>query len=206
MSSVSNEKVLVVPTTKFHELGYFQGFTTDVGRYIPELLKPENVSFRPRHEVETDPGYKQLIPYMIFCHTDAMGKVHVFRYVRGQGMGEGRLHSKHSIGVGGHISQEDHADGKDVYQIGMIRELEEEVDLQSPYTEHCVGMINDDETEVGKVHLGVVHRFDLEKPALTSRETDLIESGFVPVETLLADLSRFETWSAITLERIQNWF
>ena len=199
--STSQERVLVVPTSLFHSLGYFQGFTSDVSRYFPALLAAETMSFRPRVEVENDPGFKQLIPYMFFSHTDESGKMSLFQYVRGRGMGESRLHSKRSIGVGGHISLDD-LNGEqthDLYLAGMHRELHEEVDLRSPYSESCVGMINDDETEVGKVHLGVVHHFRLERPDLISRETDLIESGFVPLRELLADLTGFETWSAICL-------
>ena len=205
--STSDESVLVVPTALFHSLGYFQGFTSDVSRYLPALLAPDTLSFRPRGEVETDPGFKQLIPYMIFSHTDANGEVSLFQYVRGRGMGESRLHSKRSIGVGGHISSDDLSgeQTQDLYRVGMLRELYEEVELRSPYSEcrvgliNCVGLINDDETEVGKVHLGVVHHFQLEHPDMVSREPDLIESGFVPVRELPADLSGFETWSSICL-------
>jgi predicted NUDIX family phosphoesterase len=151
--------------------------------------------------VETDPEFKQLIPYMFFSHTDTNGEMSIFHYVRGRGMGESRLHSKRSIGVGGPISSDDFNGGQshDLYRTGMRRELHEEVDLHSPYTEQCVGLINDDETEVGKVHLGIVHHFRLERPDLISRETDLIESGFVPLRELLVDLAGFETWSAICL-------
>jgi len=199
--STSSEKVLVVPSALFHSLGYFQGFSADVSRYVPALLATEQMSFRPRAEVETDPGFKQLIPYMFFSHTDDSGEMSIFQYVRGRGMGENRLHSKRSIGVGGHISSEDfHGEqALDLYRTGMLRELSEEVALDSPYSEHCVGLINDDETEVGKVHLGIVHHFRLEHPNLISRETDLIESGFFPVRKLLTDLAGFESWSAICL-------
>ena len=197
------EHILVVPTALFHSLGYFQGFRRDVEKYRKALLAPENVAFRPRSQVEQDPDFKQLIPYMIFCHTDSNRVVSVFQYVRGKGMGESRLHRKRSIGVGGHLSSVD-LNGKvrDVYLEGMMRELEEEVVLESPYTESCVGMINDDETEVGKVHLGIVHRFDLTEPKLRSNEPDLIESGFVPVSELLRDLAGFESWSAISLREL----
>jgi len=192
----------VVPTSLFRSLGYFQGFTSEVSRYFPVLLADGHVSFRSRGEVENDSNFKQLIPYMIFSHSDDRGNLSVFQYVRGKGMGEKRLHAKRSVGVGGHISLEDSAEAnenQDLYRTGMLRELKEEVDLRSVYKETCVGMINDDETEVGRVHLGIVHRFELERPELTSRETDLIESGFVPVEELMHDLSGFETWSAISL-------
>ena len=102
MSEVTTERVLVVPTELFHGLGHFQGFSPEVDRYLGELLKPSNTSYRPRDEVENDPGFKQLIPYVIFCHRDAEGRQQVFQYTRGTGQGEGRLHRKHSVGIGGH--------------------------------------------------------------------------------------------------------
>ena len=68
------EQVLVVPTELFRRLGYFQGFCGNVERYLDELLRPENTSYRPRDQVEKDPGFKQLIPYMIFRHVEADGR------------------------------------------------------------------------------------------------------------------------------------
>jgi predicted NUDIX family phosphoesterase len=198
------ERVLVVPTEVFHRLGHFQGFCGDVDRYFEVLLRPEHTSYRPRDQVEKDPSFKQLIPYMIFLHADPSGRRTVFQYTRGAGMGEGRLHRKHSVGVGGHISTVDAAanGGGNPYDEGMRREMDEEVAVETPYRVRCVGLINDDETEVGRVHLGVVHLFDVERPAVRPRETDLLEWGFRPVETILADLSGFETWSQICMEAI----
>ena len=197
------EYVLVVPTALFYELGYFQGFCRDVERYRNTLLSPANVLFRPRGEVEKDPSFKQLIPYMIFSHTTPEGAVSLFQYVRGKGAGESRLRSKRSIGVGGHLSADDVTkNSQDFYREGMLRELREEVVLDSTFTEECVGMINDDQTEVGKVHLGIVHRFELVEPRLRSNESDLVEAGFVPVMEMIRDLTGFESWSAICLDAL----
>jgi predicted NUDIX family phosphoesterase len=198
------EHVLVVPTRLFHRLGHFQGFTGDVDRYLDELLRPENMTFRPRDEVEKDPGFKQLIPYVIFRHVDAAGGLSVFQYTRGVGMGEGRLHSKRSVGIGGHISAVDVGDdgSGNAYQEGMRRELEEEVAIESPYTARCVGLINDDQTEVGSVHLGIVHLFDMAQPAVRPREAEIIECGFRPADAILADMSGFETWSEICMRAL----
>lgn len=204
--SMSNERVLVVPTSYFHQLGYFQGFSAETGRYIPQILDASVVSFRPRSEVEQDPGFKQLIPYMIFRWTDVDGKPHIFRYTRGKGMGEGRLHLKHSIGVGGHLSETDCEGAKDnseVYQAGMLRERSEEVRIETEILrESVVGLINDDETEVGKVHLGVVHLIDVAEPKVYPNETDVLETGFLPISELMKDLERCETWSALALVSI----
>lgn len=200
MSLVQTEQVLVVPTELFRELGHFQGFSEDAERYLEELLSPEHTSYRPRGEMEQDPTFKQLIPYVIFRHTDDLGRVSLFQYTRGSGQGEARLHAKRSIGVGGHISSCDgDVEGLNPYEEGMRRELEEEVDIQAECRPACVGLINDDETEVGRVHLGVVHIFDVRTPDVTAREEDISSAGFVPVEELLAELDRFETWSKICL-------
>jgi len=198
------ERVLVVPTSVFHSIGHFQGFSTESKRYLDGLLRVEHLSFLPRNEVEEDPGYKQLIPYVIFRYTDPRDGAMVFQYTRGTGQGEGRLHRKRSIGIGGHISSEDAANrcDTDSYEIGLHRELSEEVAIETPYDAACVGLINDDETEVGRVHLGVVHLYDVEQPAISPREVDIAEAGFEPIDALLAESNQFETWSRICFESL----
>jgi predicted NUDIX family phosphoesterase len=205
VTQVAVEQVLVVPTSLLHDLGYFQGFSADVERYKSRLLDTRHTSYRPRPEMEQDPSFKQLIPYVIFRHRDAADKTWLFAYTRGSGQGEGRLHAKRSVGVGGHISTCDvqaEGDQHAVYLEGMRRELEEEVAIDTPYTDSCVGLINDDETEVGRVHLGIVHLVDVEQPLVLPREDDLCDAGFRPLDELLADLDRFETWSQICLRAL----
>jgi predicted NUDIX family phosphoesterase len=188
------EHVLVVPTLLFHEIGYFQGFCAEVDRYLKTLLDPAHTSYRPRPDMEQDPSYKQLIPYCIFQFEDK-----VFHYRRGKGQGESRLHSKRSIGIGGHISAEDDL-ATNAYEEGMRREIAEEVFLESGVRSECIGLINDDQTEVGQVHLGVVHRFHLESPKVRPREESIMETGFAAPNDLAGQLSEFETWSQICLE------
>jgi predicted NUDIX family phosphoesterase len=174
-----------------------------VERYLPGLLQPRFVSYRPRSEMEQDPSYKQLIPHVIFRHTNAAGQVTLFQYTRGQGQGEARLRAKRSIGIGGHISSDDAAVvGSQPDEEGLRRELAEELSIGSACRESCVGLINDDETEVGKVHLGVVHIFDIDEPAIEPRETDICDGGFRPVGELLAAREQFESWSRICLEAL----
>src|SRR5437867_5894835 len=141
MLELQTERVLVVPTRVFRRLGHFQGFSLEVDRYLAELLDPRNTVYRPRHEVEEDPGFKQLIPYVIFRHEDAAGRELVFQYTRGKGQGEGRLHSKRSIGIGGHISADDAQgdESRNPYEEGLRRELAEEVHIGALYTSACVG-------------------------------------------------------------------
>ena len=202
---VSVERVLVVPTSRFHALGHFQGFSDDMDRYLPALLEGGDLSYRPRGEMEQDPSFKQFIPYVLFRHTDAAGLVRLFQYTRGGGQGEKRLHAKRSVGVGGHISLEDATDRAshhDVYREGMLRELAEEVLIETPYREQCVGLLNDDETPVGQVHLGVVHICDVETPAVSPREEDILDAGFRPVNEILEQIDGFETWSQIVVKAL----
>ncbi len=191
------EHVLVVPTSLFHELGHFQGFQPNAERYLPTLLDPAWTSYRPRNEVEEDPSFKQLIPYCIFRHDGE-----VFHYTRGKLQGEGRLHSKRSIGIGGHISSDDCRAESCVYREAMRREIAEEVFVETDFTECCLGLINDDETEVGRVHLGIVHIFDLEAPKVRPREESIIQTGFANPAELARERDRFETWSQICLDHL----
>lgn len=203
MLEVDVEHVLVVPTRRFHEIGLFQGFCGEVERYLPALLDPAHISFHPRDEVEQDPSFKQLIPYCLLTHRGPAGSIALYQYTRGAGQGENRLHAKRSVGIGGHISRVDNAAcGQRTYDEGLRRELAEEVDIRSPYRQRIAGLINDDSTPVGSVHLGVVHLLELDEPAVAPRESDLLEAGFRPVAELLADTSRFESWSRICLEAL----
>jgi predicted NUDIX family phosphoesterase len=199
MTTTNNqvEQVLVVPTSLFHEIGYFQGFCPDVEPYLKTLLDPAHTSYRPRDEMEEDPSFKQLIPYCIFRCDDQ-----VFYYRRSKGTGEARLHAKRSVGVGGHVSSIDENAAAGAYKEGMRREIEEEVYLESGWTEKLVGLINDDETEVGRVHLGLVHLFDLDEPKVRAREESMIDTGFAPPSQLVAESNEFETWSEICLKSL----
>jgi predicted NUDIX family phosphoesterase len=107
-----------------------------------------------------------------------------------------------SIGVGGHISSTDAETAEASYLAAMRREIEEEVYLETGYTQRCVGLINDDLTEVGQVHLGIVHLFDLEAPKVRPREESIIETGFASPAMLAQDSESFETWSQICLAHL----
>ena len=204
VSVAPQEHVLVVPAEVLDGLGRFQGFCAETDRYLGPLLASDRLEYRPRDAMESDPSYKQLIPYVVMRHTDEAGVVWVFSYTRGGGGGEARLRAKRSVGVGGHISTADaqaaaaHAD-EGLYRRGMHRELTEEVRIGGPYRETVLGLINDDETDVGRVHLGVLHVFDLDEPLVEAVEDDLADGGFVEAETALAAIESYESWSQIAL-------
>ncbi len=197
MSEANVERVLVVPTAVLHDVGLFQGFCPDVERYLPRLLVPAQLRYVPRPEAENDPTLKQLIPYVVL----RCGEL-VFHYVRGKAGNEVRLRARRSLGVGGHVCAQDGELQADAYRAGMLRELEEEVLLEGPFRERCVGLINDDRTPVGQVHLGIVHVLDLEAPRARCREDALIESGFATLPELRGMRDEFETWSQFLLDAL----
>lgn len=199
---MAEEHVLVVPASVIEAIGTIDGFEPDVQRFLGPILESDQLSYRPRSQMETDPSFKQLIPYVVLEWTNDRNVTHLFSYVRGGGGGEKRLHAKRSIGIGGHISLEDAAEGRDAYETGMRRELAEEIRLGSPYTETREGLIYDPSNEVGQVHLGVVHRFILESPDVASNEAELAEGGFLSVAELKERRTELETWSQLAVDAL----
>ncbi|MEM7145094.1 MAG: hypothetical protein AAF591_08140 [Verrucomicrobiota bacterium] len=197
-----DEKVLVVSRALLDEIGSFQGFNPAADQYLPAFLKKENNYFLDRDDAEDDPSHKQIIPYAIFHHQGRL-----LHYVRGGGSGEKRLAAKGSIGIGGHINAEDEEAAsleKDTYLTGVEREVDEELNLESDHTQSIVGLINDDSTEVGSVHLGVVHLFDLASDQVTSNEDNIVDLAFLTREELKARHDNLETWSQILVENLDS--
>ncbi|WP_435009029.1 phosphoesterase [Tundrisphaera lichenicola] len=194
-----SERVLVVPASEFDRLGRFQGFSPDADRYLEALLVPDLASFRPRSEVEDDPSFKQIIPYVIFRSGGL-----VFTYTRGKSGGESRLRKLRSLGVGGHVAEAD-AEGRgtvEAYEMALRRELDEEVEVTSPGAIRRLGLINDDSNPVGLVHLGVAYLYELERPEVAPKEDALADPEFLRVADLPALRDQFETWSQLCIDAL----
>lgn len=198
MSDKNQELVLGIPTERLRQAGLFQGFKPFDPKFFAFLFDPAHLEYRLRGPAEQDPEFKQLIPYIVLKHGDR-----VFNYRRGASGAEVRLRALRSIGIGGHISKAEDAAAADPYRAGMYRELQEEVDLQTTFREHILGLINDDATPVGTVHLGVVHLLELDGPTIRAREDCLTESGLAPLSMLQSDLDQFESWSRLVLEELR---
>ncbi len=192
------ENVLVVRRSLFDQLGAFQGLQPDAGRYIEAFLKRENNFFLPRSKAEDDPSHKQIIPYAVFTNA---GKI--LHYVRGAKSGEKRLVAKGSIGIGGHINDGDESlfsFDMSAYRAAVHREIEEELRFEGGYQDRVVALINDDSTEVGSVHLGIVHIVELDHANVSAGEKAIAELGFLTVEELRFRRENLETWSQIVLD------
>jgi len=198
------EQVLVIKREVLDKFGTFHGLMFDVQRYLKEIFAPGVCSFIPRPLAEKDPSFKQLIPYVIM---GCGGKY--LTYVRGKRAGETRLVSKRSMGIGGHINPIDamsmfNASFYDTYLDAVVREIAEEVNVNTVYTNKIVALLNDDTNEVGKVHLGVVHFWKLEAPKVERKEQMITQLEFMSAEELNKIKDTMETWSALCLDGIDK--
>jgi len=196
----TEERVLCFKRKLLEDLGMFQGLSLEVEKYLPMVTSPSNLVYLNRSDAEHDRAYKQLIPYVLLICNDRL-----LRYRRGRGGEETRLHGLYSVGIGGHISEEDHGlFSKGVgYQEGMMREVKEEVAIEQ-VNEAAVAVINDDSTEVGYVHFGVVHIMQVANERAVGRRNGIVRPEFIPIAEALEDASSYESWSRLCLENLHT--
>ncbi len=199
------EQVLVIERKVLEKIGTFEGLTFDVKRYMDEIFMPNVPRFMLRSEAENNPSFKQLIPYVIMTY-----KGKYLNYVRGKKAGETRLIAKRSIGIGGHINPID-ADNsplfaylKDNYDTAVQREVAEEVDVQTEHTDSIVALLNDESNDVGKVHLGIVHYWELDSPDVEKREQMITQMSFMTLAELEQVRETLETWSQKCLDGLEK--
>lgn len=194
----AEERVLCFDRTLFERIGVFQGLSLEVEKYLPVLTAPSNVRYVNRGEAEQDRRYKQLIPYALILHGDR-----ILRYRRGKGGQETRLHGLYSVGVGGHISEEDtglFTTGPG-YHEAMRRELMEEVAIDVS-KEMAVAVINDDSTDVGFVHLGIVHVVYASTDVIANGRDGIVGAEFIPLSEAAKNAAAYESWSRFCLENL----
>lgn len=166
--------------------------------FMDELLSIENAHFIPRHLVEEDETYLQIIPYSYFRDAETGDLLY---YVRAAG-GEARLLGKTSIGFGGHVELTELAPYADIaatVRAAGRRELEEELNgAVAGEDMEVVGLILASDSPVDRVHMGVVYRLPLETiPEEHSDEIVSIHRGSASEIAVRQDL---ETWSRLVLE------
>jgi predicted NUDIX family phosphoesterase len=202
MKNPPNENVLVIKRSLFDELGSFQGLNFEPKKYLKALLSRGSNFFIPRREAENNPSYKQIIPYALIAFENT-----VLHYVRGKKAGEQRLVAKGSIGIGGHMNETDEslfAMDEQAYRAGVEREVNEEVKIDTSFEDRIVALLNDDTTEVGRVHLGIVHVFELAEPKVEKREAMITGLTFLPKHQLLARRETMESWSQICVDSLDR--
>jgi len=198
--NVPQENILVVRRSLFDQLGSFHGLNFEPGKYLEAILSRGNNFFLPRNQAENDPTHKQIIPYVLITSGNK-----VLHYVRGKKAGEQRLVAKGSIGIGGHMNETDEslfALDQAAYRAGVEREVGEEIKIGSEFEDRIVALLNDDSTEVGRVHLGIVHLFKLREPKVEKREAMITNLAFLEKEELIGRRETLETWSQICVDSL----
>ncbi|HXM74692.1 MAG TPA: hypothetical protein VN904_05405 [Chthoniobacterales bacterium] len=197
-----DENILVIKRSLFDQLGSFHGLNFEARKYLDAILSRGNNFFLPRAQAERDPTHKQIIPYALLAFGNK-----VLYYVRGKKAGEQRLVAKGSIGIGGHMNEGDEslfALDEAAYRAGVEREVNEEVKIDTKFEDRIVALLNDDTTEVGQVHLGVVHVFKLAAPKVEKREAMITNLAFLDKDELMARRDSLETWSQLCLDSLDR--
>ena len=190
---MSVERVLVVPRSAVPDAAAWHGLRTDgLHDFLDEATRVGR--FEPRPAMEADPDFKQLIPYLVLRDGPSY-----FLMRRTRAGGDARLHDRWSIGVGGHLNPGD----IDLFG-GLRREWREELVADFEPDFRPLALLNDDTTEVGAVHLGVVFVADAAGRAVAVRETDKLKGSFVPPSAVAAVADDLETWSRIVFDALET--
>jgi predicted NUDIX family phosphoesterase len=196
------ENILVIRRSLLDQLGNFHGLNFETRKYLEAFLSRGNNFFLPRAQAENDPTHKQIIPYALLTFENK-----VLYYVRGKKAGEQRLVAKGSIGIGGHMNDSDEslfAWDEAAYRAGVEREVNEEVKIDTKFEDRIVALLNDDATEVGRVHLGIVHVFKLAEPKVEKREAMITNLAFLGKDELIARRQSLETWSQLCVDALDR--
>ena len=192
-----DEQILVVNRKELfnNEENHFYGFIEKNDEKTKKIIDTfESYEVKRRGDMEEDPSYKQLIGYVLLKDLNTN---EVLVYKRLVGGGEARLHGKASVGIGGHMNE---VEGKTIFEmlkINAARELNEEVDVseeEALNNLHFIGLINDDKTEVGQVHVGIVYECKVDKSKVEVKENDTLVIKWMTAEEAKAE-ENYETWS-----------
>jgi predicted NUDIX family phosphoesterase len=186
------ELVYVVPTRLVMDGGSWRGVRQTGVSEILDIIRTRG-RLAPRATMERDPSHKQIIPYLVLRDGDRY-----FRMRRTRAGADERLHDRYSIGVGGHLNP-----GDDGVEGGLYREWREELVADFVPSFELVGLLNDDETDVGSVHLGVVYVADAAGRPVAVRETHKLSGDFVAPSEVQAVHPRLETWSQLVFDVLE---
>jgi predicted NUDIX family phosphoesterase len=150
--------------------------------------------YEPRARMEHDPSFKQVIPYLVLRDGERY-----FLMRRTRGGADARLHDRWSIGVGGHLNP-----GDGGVAGGLVREWREELDADFVPQFTLVGLLNDDTTDVGSVHLGAVYLADAGGRPVAVRETDKLTGAFAEPAEVVRVADDLETWSRLVFEHLEG--
>jgi predicted NUDIX family phosphoesterase len=189
---LTGERVFVVPRAAvIDDAGWYGIRTEGLEAFVAALERDGR--YEPRDRMEPDPGFKQVIPYLVL-----RDGARYFLMRRTAAGADARLHGRYSIGVGGHLNP-----GDGGLLGGLRREWAEELAADFVPEFRLVALLNDDTTAVGAVHLGAVYVAEAGGRPVAIRETDKLTGGFAQPGEVEAVADRLETWSRLTFEFLE---
>lgn len=190
---MSDERVYVVPRVALPDAAGWYGLRTDGLLEFVHAVERDG-RYEPRGEMERDPSFKQIIPYLVLRDHDRY-----FLMQRTSAGADERLHGRYSIGVGGHLNP-----GDGGLLGGLRREWAEELVADFVPEFRLVALLNDDTTAVGAVHLGAVYEADVVGRPVGIREIDKLTGGFANAAEVAAVADRLETWSQLAFAFLES--
>lgn len=193
------ELVFALPTDELWKLISYKkrGLIREKSQLLKSIV--QKGVFKKRGELEPDPSYKQIIPYVIISTDDYF---YLFRRTAKQT--EERLHNKLSLGVGGHMNPNENIKS---YQQFLTQELKREFYEEVILQDDCqineikfIGYLNDDTNSVGSVHLGLLYNIHLSNKNIRINETDKMTANWVHKTELNYSYDDMETWTKITFD------
>lgn len=222
------EEVLCVPEPAYRDVLTFQGIDTDTPLIMGQLLSEKTTTYLGRAEAEVNNDAKQFITYvlvqcgqrLLFFKRSYLSRAAEF------------LRGSKCIGFGGHVSAAD-LDMLSRADFGLSacgrRELAEElflpdrtrrkrkvsaeasltdkptIDLFQSVPLECLGVLNDDSSEVGRRHVAVVYRAWLPDwntaKKLQKGDSSIKGLGWIDLSKDKVDITDFEYWSQLCLRR-----
>jgi predicted NUDIX family phosphoesterase len=157
--------------------------------------------FDIREVLERDERRRQIIPYVLLTSGDT-----ILTYVRSEHASEERLRGSISLGFGGHIDFTDavyrrnRLDLARTIRVCAEREVAEEVGAVEVLHREFLGVIADESTPVGRVHLGWCERWECEKfSAAESTDAAVAHLEVHEMACVLESAERLEDWSRVAL-------
>lgn len=192
-----DEHVLCVRRDELFPEGAWYGFISEGLERYQKVIREQSF-FMPRVEVEEDPAYQQIIPYVVFRNGDRY-----FLTRRLKASSEKRLRQLYSLGVGGHINPGD-LDNGDPIMDGLRREFEEEVEYSGEVNATLLGLINDDSSPVSRVHLALAFLVEGSSPEIAIKETEKLAGELLTLEEMRMYYLEMESWSQIVYDELSR--
>ena len=93
---------------------------------------------------------------------------------------------------------------EEAYRAGVEREVNEEIRIETTYDEQIVALLNDDSSDVGRVHLGIIHVFRVDEAKVEKRELMITNLEFLTRAELQRRRDSLESWSQICVDALDR--